>query len=273
MTELSAAAPGSPPGDLPLLWHPIHQRVQAQQAVPRGLLLRVLGSPQLVRTLIQQAQAGMPTAILAQACGLAPAHGALVQAALLREKGMGLARPGAEHPERADQIRRDIELGVPLEEVVSRHHLSQAELLQYVVRLGLKRLAHRRRQQARVEVQALIERQAEVPLALLATATGVASDRVQQLVQALQLGQPLMRSVQELGMTWAAGRLIAQAIRWRQGWRHRERRVGRLTLAEVLSRAQAQQDPVWIAEAAGVRVQWIRQVLRRHAPAGTRARA
>ncbi len=260
--------PGSS-ATLPVIWHAVQRRVAAKRPVPRGLLLRVIGSPALLRQLIAAAREGASGPDLTGPLGLGPEHGELVRQALLPARSLSNPVPApaaTDGTDRslADQLRHEVEAGMPLEQVIASHQLSQTQRLQYLTRSGLARLAQQRRQQARQEVQMLIGSNADAPVALLATATGLSSARVTGLLEALRAGEGLMQAISEQRVPWSDGRLIARAIRWRPSWRRRERRVGRLTFSEVVTRAASNQDPVWIAEAAGVRAQWIRQLLRRY---------
>jgi hypothetical protein len=261
MVPSTAAVAAATSSDaLPLAWQAVRRRVEAGQSVPRGLLLRAMGCPVLLRRLLVEARDGRDAESLAASLGLDAVHAHLVAAALRARRAPARAG-GGDDRELAARLRADVEAGLALEEIIERHGLSQSQRLTLLARSGLARSAAERRRAARAEVQQRMERQAEVPQSLLATATGLSRRRVADLVETLKGGTGLMQAIQRHGVPWADGRLIASCIEWSPSWRRRERRVGRLTLSEVLSRAAANEDPVWIAEAAGVRAQWIRHVL------------
>jgi len=251
--------------ELPPLWSLISARLAAEQTVPRGLLLRALSSKVPLVQLVASARAGAELATLAAAVGLAPQQGSLVRDALLQSH----RRPRPARPPVSvdsglvERLRQRIDEGASIEMIVTSHGFTPAQRLQYLIQTGLTAYAGSRRQQARKAVPLLVGSGEPVPEAVLCTAIGISPPVLRDILIELRAGEGLMQVMERHRLPWPDARLIAQAINWKPSWRKREQRVGRLTLAEVLSRAAAKENPVWIAEAAGVRAQWIRHVLKR----------
>jgi len=251
--------------ELPPLCSLIAARLAAEQTVPRGLLLRALSSKVPLVQLVASARAGAELAALAAAVGLAPAQGMLVRDALLQShRRPRPARPpvSVDHA-LVERLRQRIDEGASIEMIVASHGFTPAQRLQYLIQTGLTAYAGSRRQQARKAVPLLVGTGEPVPEAVLCTAIGISPAVLRDILIELRAGEGLMQVMERHRLPWPDARLIAQAISWKPSWRKREQRVGRLTLAEVLSRAAAKENPVWIAEAAGVRAQWIRHVLKR----------
>jgi hypothetical protein len=265
---VGAAAPSSrPPASLPPVWGSVARRLQAGLPVPWGLLLRLAPSSATVHELMLQARNGVPGEQLARSLGLSSEHGGLVLATLLQTGARSRAVRHACPPDAAliERLRAEIDAGSTVDEIVERHAFSAQQRLAYLIRSGLSTYAVERRQLARKDIQARIAQNQPIDEASLLLATGLKPERLLAILADLKGGHGLMQIIERYGLRWPDARLIAHAIRWKPSWRVREQRVGRLSLADVLARAARQEDPVWIAEAAGVRAQWVRQVLRREA--------
>jgi hypothetical protein len=250
---------------LPPLWSLIAARLAADQTVPRGLLLRALSSQVPLVQLVAAARAGAELPALGAAVGLTPEQGALVRDALLQSnrRPRPVRAPVSVDRGLVERLRQRIDEGASIEMIVASHGFTPAQRLHYLIQTGLTAYAGSRRQQARKQVPALVGRGEAVPEAVLCTAIGISPAVLSEILVQLRAGEGLMQVMERNHLPWPDARLIAQAISWKPSWRKREQRVGRLTLAEVLSRAAAKENPVWIAEAAGVRAQWIRHVLKR----------
>jgi len=251
--------------ELPPLWSLIAARLAADQTVPRGLLLRALSSQVPLAQLVAAARAGAQLSELAAAVGLAADQGALVRDALLQSnrRPRPVRAPVSVDSGLVEHLRQRIDEGASIEMIVASQGFTPAQRLHYLIQTGLTAYAGSRRQQARKEIPLLVARGEPVPEAVLCTAIGISPAVLREILVQLRAGEGLMQVMERNRLPWPDARLIAQAISWKPSWRKREQRVGRLTLAEVLSRAAAKENPVWIAEAAGVRAQWIRHVLKR----------
>ena len=271
VTESSASHAESDPraardGGLPAVWSIIAGRLAAELPIPRGLLLRALPSPANLTQLLTEARDGASASQLAGVVGLGAEHGVLVRTALLqttRRRRAGRVLAAVADPLLLARLRQEIDDGHSIESIVRSHGFTPTQRLQYLIQSGLTGYAGTRRHQARREIPAVVAQGGEVPDALLCMAIGITASMLQEIHLALRGGEGLLQVMQRHRLPWPDARLIAQAIRWKPSWRKREQKVGRLTLEDVLRRAANNENPVWIAEAAGVRAQWIRQVLKR----------
>jgi hypothetical protein len=256
---------GSLESPLPAVWSIIAGRLASEMTVPRGLLLRALPSSATLAQLVSDARSGANPERLATAVGLSIEHGDLVRAALLQTQRR--KRPPRVHattdPGVIARLRQEINDGLSIETIVKNHGFTPSQRLQYLIQSGLTGYAGSKRHQARREIPLMVAQGAEVPDALLCIAIGITTSALHEIRQALRDGEGLLQVMHQHHLPWPDARLIAQAIRWKPSWRKRELRVGRLSLEDVLRRAANNENPVWIAEAAGVRAQWIRQVLKR----------